>query len=449
MFKIYQSKSGRKYLYDSVSNNIFEMDDESYGVLGVEEGSTNLLRALGDDFWDDVYGKKTIPEESSFSGAQVAWSSDTPDILILELTQQCNFRCDYCIYSGSYSQERVHAPVSMTEADIDSVFEAYFQSDNYPAHLGFYGGEPLLGFELIRRICDRIIAGGLEVEFALTTNGELLNDEVLLQYIVSHNFTLNISYDGLNHDLYRHSLGGGASSCKIMAILERIKALDEEYFARNVALSVTLAPPYNLLANARHFSETALIRGLRLNVNTVNGADNAFLSRFDMSSEAEAFNADLAVLLDEYVDCGDEIPPFLRAIFGGVANRIENRVMSTCIANHPPGQCAIGKHRTFITATGEKYMCERVGSYGQFGRLSEGNDPGALRQIAEDFDKMSLPRCRNCHLVRICDMCMASIREGGSLGSDEWIDGQCCNKRSWYDMVFAAYLSRKEQGKSI
>lgn len=49
----------------------------------------------------------------------------------------------------------------------------------------FYGGEPLLEFELIRKCVHyaQSIMPGKEIEYSMTTNGTLLNKEVI-EYLV-------------------------------------------------------------------------------------------------------------------------------------------------------------------------------------------------------------------------------------------------------------------------
>ena len=74
--------------------------------------------------------------------------------------------------------------------------------------IGFYGGEPLLEFELLKRIVlfcetldDSVVA---TPRFNVTTNGTLLTDEVI-HFLVGHRFNVTISLDGPKHvhDRYR------------------------------------------------------------------------------------------------------------------------------------------------------------------------------------------------------------------------------------------------------
>lgn len=52
-------------------------------------------------------------------------------------------------------------------------------------YIAFYGGEPLLEFELIRKCVHyaQSIMPGKEIEYSMTTNGTLLNKEVI-EYLV-------------------------------------------------------------------------------------------------------------------------------------------------------------------------------------------------------------------------------------------------------------------------
>ena len=56
-------------------------------------------------------------------------------------------------------------------------------------YIAFYGGEPLLEFELIRKCVHyaQSIMPGKEIEYSMTTNGTLLNKEVI-EYLVERKF---------------------------------------------------------------------------------------------------------------------------------------------------------------------------------------------------------------------------------------------------------------------
>lgn len=450
MFKTFRSKRGNRYLYDSSSNNIFQVDDDSYKLIGADEGDTEKLCVLGSDFWASIYGDEQITLGPSLEDIGKRIEGETPKVLILELTQQCNFRCDYCIYSGNYRHERTHAQICMDESDIDRIYERYFQGEDTPRYIGFYGGEPLLKFDLIKRLVGRIRNEGLDVKYALTTNGALLCDSDILRFLMDANFSLNISYDGLNHDLYRHSINGKTRACNILEVLRRIKELDVDYLDNNVTLFVTLTPPFRLRENAQHFMVHPLLKGIRLNVSMVNKDDNSFFEPFDMPKEIDGFNNELLTVIDDYIETEGAVPHFYEALLYKALARIDGRPMCLSNPSYPPGQCEIGTDRLFITADGRKFMCERVGQYGQLGTLDDKTIcHDCYDAIRRDFDMATQSRCHKCYLVRICDTCMASLREGAGLATDNELEERCENKRAWFDLMFYAFLSRKELGKDI
>ena len=75
--------------------------------------------------------------------------------LILQVTQNCNLRCKYCVYSGSYSN-RVHNNKRMdlcTALNAVDFFTEHSSMTN-TANISFYGGEPLLEIDLIKKVVE-------------------------------------------------------------------------------------------------------------------------------------------------------------------------------------------------------------------------------------------------------------------------------------------------------
>lgn len=132
--------------------------------------------------------------------------------LTLQVTQQCNLRCEYCAYSGMY-ENRVHTnkkmDFEMAKKAIDFFIEHSRESKDII--VGFYGGEPLLMFPLIKQCVEYIesIVEGKKISYAMTTNGTLLNDEVA-DFLAEHEVILSISLDGSKeeHNLHRKFASG-------------------------------------------------------------------------------------------------------------------------------------------------------------------------------------------------------------------------------------------------
>ena len=100
--------------------------------------------------------------------------------ILLQVTQGCNFRCEYCIYTASIDGiQRKHTNKRMdfhtAKHAVDYLWNHSIDSD--VVTIGFYGGEPLLEFELIKQVIlytEKKFQGKI-VHYAMTTNVSLLS----------------------------------------------------------------------------------------------------------------------------------------------------------------------------------------------------------------------------------------------------------------------------------
>ncbi|MFX0142212.1 MAG: 4Fe-4S cluster-binding domain-containing protein, partial [Candidatus Hodarchaeota archaeon] len=78
--------------------------------------------------------------------------------LVLNISERCNMRCEYCAYSGSYYYNRKHSSKMMNFNTAKKVLDFYYKTNKKEKKMviGFYGGEPLLNFQLIKRIINYI-----------------------------------------------------------------------------------------------------------------------------------------------------------------------------------------------------------------------------------------------------------------------------------------------------
>lgn len=129
----------------------------------------------------------------------------------LAITQNCNLACDYCYI------EKKNATMELSTARriVDFIFSNTLLDDK--TDIGFFGGEPLLEFELIRDI-TAMIQDHKEydpdtVTISITTNGTILSEHII-EFIANNNLVLCISCDGppVVHDRFRCFPDGRKSS---------------------------------------------------------------------------------------------------------------------------------------------------------------------------------------------------------------------------------------------
>jgi len=116
------------------------------------------------------------------------------------LTEECNTGCRYC-----YQTRRTRSlPFSTIRTALD-----FFQDALQPrSFISFYGGEPLLAIDTIRRTLAHIQKRpGLRtkrIRYSLSTNGTLLTEKTL-RFLDAHRFRVNLSHDGTAQETTRPS----------------------------------------------------------------------------------------------------------------------------------------------------------------------------------------------------------------------------------------------------
>lgn len=104
--------------------------------------------------------------------------------LILAVTLKCNLNCKYC-----YVQKKEeNMPFSVAKKGIDT-----FLNHEENKTIIFFGGEPLLNFNLIREIVE--YTKNKKINYVLFTNALLLNKKYIT-YFKKNNFFISFSYDG-------------------------------------------------------------------------------------------------------------------------------------------------------------------------------------------------------------------------------------------------------------
>ena len=130
----------------------------------------------------------------------------------LDLTNNCVLACDYC-FRGAKNQRRL--TLETGKAAIDWFIKE--SGDQEKLTVALFGGEPLMEFELIKKLvpyaveeCEKV---GKSIHFSATTNCVLINDE-MIDFFKKYKMTFHTSIDGgpESQDKYRHFPNGKGSS---------------------------------------------------------------------------------------------------------------------------------------------------------------------------------------------------------------------------------------------
>ena len=174
------------------------------------------------------------------------------NVCYMIMSEQCNLACKYCFLGNNDCEKRNHFLLENMSADtadkaidffIRQIKESGLNTEENKPVLIFYGGEPLVNFEVLEHTALRINELRKEekcirnIEMSIVTNGLLLN-EIRIKRLNELGVAIAISIDGFTEEAnsMRVDLNGDSVFSRILETLNKFKELDVD-----ASLSVTLS----------------------------------------------------------------------------------------------------------------------------------------------------------------------------------------------------------------
>ena len=228
--------NGYNIVLDVFSGSVHVVDDLAYDVIGLYEDKSAdemiplmLEKYSGDSEIDETEIRDCIADiEELKNEGKLFTSDDYADLafdfkarntvvkaLCLHVAHTCNLNCEYCFASqGKYHGDRALMSFEVAKQAIDFLIENSGSRRNL--EVDFFGGEPLMNFEVVKEItayCRSIEKEkGKNFRFTLTTNGVLLDDEVIdFANKECHNVVLSLDGRKEVHDRLRKTVNGVGS----------------------------------------------------------------------------------------------------------------------------------------------------------------------------------------------------------------------------------------------
>ena len=237
---IHQYKlGGYNIVLDVCSGSVHAVDDVAYDIIDLFENHDRndvLARAAAlhpgvpaeevAECYDQVAalkdaGKLFAPDTfAPMAGELKNRASGVVKALCLHVAHTCNLNCAYCFASqGKYHGDRAVMPFEVGKQALDYLVAHSGSRRNL--EVDFFGGEPLMNFDVVKRLVAyaRSIEGaaGKRFRFTLTTNGMLVDDEVIeFANRECHNVVLSLDGRKEIHDAYRVDYAGNGSWDRIV-----------------------------------------------------------------------------------------------------------------------------------------------------------------------------------------------------------------------------------------
>jgi uncharacterized protein len=441
------SDDGSYYVYDVNTNQVVEVEKSVYDIIRdyVENDHEPIIKKYSSNYnqaeiKESIHKIKQAREEyglfSSFRPSKITMGTRRAepikrlyherglDQLLLELTGSCNLKCRYCNVSGQYAHSSAmqnHMSKETCRKAVD-YFCSRANKDKKTA-VNFYGGEPLLKFQLMEETVKYITKRyGDNYSFNITTNGTIL-DKDMADFFTRYDVDLLVSLDGPEHvnDRYRVTRDGKGTFHTIMKNLAFLEQYNPRYFARHVSISSVLAPPFDDIDHTLAFfaDDDMFDLGETRTINRASFVDDHDTTFFrdigldrldDVITEFSGVSGKFVQRLKTSLLNKDLSPITLErhgfySILKNLALRKVKKLHDDC---YPQGACHIGMRRLFVKTNGDFYVCERSGDNYKIGCIDTGIDYEAIAGYYRKQEEV-LADCVNCWAIAHCERCWASV----------------------------------------
>ena len=376
--------------------------------------------------------------------------------MTLQLTQNCNFRCAYCVYGGSdLGTQRGHSSKRM---DLETAYACidFFREhsrDQEMVCIGFYGGEPLLELATIKQLIPyaKKCFEGKKVTFTITTNGSLLTKEVA-KYLHDHDVSIVVSLDGPKEiqDRSRRFASNGRGTFE--TVRKNLEEIQQEYpeVYQGVIVNTVVDPRNQVELIHDLFNHDPLFKDLSAHTSMV-GTDYsmeqvAVTDKFTIGENKEQFKAYMS-LLGRYPK-----KKVSRLTVSSIMTQMDlflkdmgkKRIFPTMA---PGGPCIPGQKRLFVASDGTFFPCERVSETSQamkIGDIKTGFDLQAAEKLL-NIGTLTQEECKDCWAIANCMICARQCDNGGEL-SKEFKRSHCRDtKRQVHENLLNYLLIRELQ----
>ncbi len=435
-----------KYVYDVNMNEVIRVTPDAYfQILDTVRSGKNLdnchdktIHSLVAEGYLSGHRAKTVRLSLSRDSYKRKLTSNL-SYAVLEPTRCCNFNCTYCLYSEELDGRRDHSAEYMSwetaKASIDLLLKS---SENETVlNLGFYGGEPLIAWPLIKRCivyCNDQTSK--ELHFSLTTNGSLITDDIANE-CSQLGISVTVSLDGpqATHDANRvfrtNDEGTFSFAMRGLRLLRRAYGRQVISLLR---LNAVIGPWTNLAKLAKFFEfppEEIVALDYRLSyVAYPYGVFGAGDDSHWFHETVDAARIDWAEFLAENSHAPSvesRHAKFMSKLFEADLLKFYKRCRLPLGESLPPmGHCAPGLRKFYVDVDGNIHMCEKVSEQLSIGNVHGGGiDVDECLNVTDEIAEFFGERCPECVMCRLCNGCSATYTDHTGEFSREAMEMHC------------------------
>ncbi len=436
---VHQYKNnGYNIVLDVNSGAVHIVDDAAYDVIALWESHTKdeILEKLQSDYEVEQI-KEAIEETASLETEGILFTKDVYEnilpkkqqtvvkALCLHIAHDCNLRCRYCFADeGEYHGKRALMSYETGKAALDFLIANSGNRRNL--EVDFFGGEPTMNFQVVKDL----VAYGREQEkvfdkrfrFTLTTNGVLLNDEIM-EFANREMANVVLSIDGrkeVNDKMRPFANGSGSYDLIVPKFQKFAESRNQtDYYVRGTFTRHNLDFSKDVL----HLADLGF-KQISVEPVVAQPEDDYAIREEDLPRLFEEYDK-LAEEMVKRHKHGDDFHffHFMIDLEGG-----------PCVIKRLSG-CGSGTEYLAVTPWGDLYPCHQFVGNEKFcmGNVMEGVKNIDLREEFSSCNVYSKEKCQNCFAKFYCS--------GGCAANSYNFHG---NIRDAYDIGCALQKKRVE-----
>jgi uncharacterized protein len=299
--------------------------------------------------------------------------------LSINVSQTCNMTCDYCYANqGTYGEDSKIMDINTAFGVLNYLICKNFFSKN--VEIIFFGGEPLINFELIKNIISYLKSLNLVTKFIfrLSTNGTLLSNEII-QFICDNNIKTSISLDGSkdDHDKRRRFKNNSGTF---------------DIVSENIKKIINKRPDLVLIKSVFEEDSNLISRYKFINRLGVKAVD--FKEPISLNSSQKYLK-----VFRKLINFVLKNKAFYKTKLNGM-EKLAQRIQNRDISNFP---CGAGRNYLAVDALGNFYPCHRFIGKPEFqlGNFTNGLDISSQR-IYSDYNSDKKESCSACWARFLC-----------------------------------------------
>ena len=358
--------------------------------LGGKYSDTEITEAIGD--MQELIDAEELFTKDSYEPAIRDFKSRKTVVkaLCLHIAHDCNLACRYCFAGeGEYHGRRALMSYEVGKKALD--FLIANSGDRRNLEVDFFGGEPTMNWEVVKQLVSygraEEIKHNKNFRFTLTTNGILLNDE-MMDFCNREMANVVLSLDGRRevNDRMRPTRNGKSSYDIIVPKYQKFAAmrdaLNKDYYVRGTFTRENLEFSKDIL----HFADLGFKKMSMEPV--VAGPDEPYSIR---EEDLPVIMREYDLLAAEYVKRRKEGRGFTFFHFMIDLNQ------GPCVYKRLAG-CGSGTEYMAVTPWGDFYPCHQFVGDEKFllGNVDTGITNTALRDEFKLVNVYAKPKCRKC-----------------------------------------------------